>query len=735
MKSEKLSIRPYARLLTMLGDQLISNERTALIELIKNAYDADADWVNVRLKEFNADMSANEHSSIVVEDNGCGMTPEVIRESWMNPAAPHKYIQKKEGKTSTPGKGRIIQGEKGIGRFAILKLGNVITVTTRTDKSPFESALKYDFAKYDDDFTEESEKAKELFLDQIEIDYSEISPPKAIETVSGTAIEIRNLKGTWSESIIDGLKKDVASLTDPVSKLSASTAAEDFKISIIFNEERESIQEESADTLKALIENNAVLKIQGEFNSQTNAFIFTNNSDERSKKEISLNDSKIRGLWIWRQRFGNANPEDQHRHYKCGSFKFHFYVFDFSRNISGKHALYQEQKNLLKAHRIYLYRDGVRVFPYGNLDDDWLEIDIARGTGRAGDFFSNDQIIGWVDISQQENSDLRDKTNREGLIKKGDATADFLFLIPTFLSYVKQNPFLQYQQNLKKRNVVAAVRENMVFNLLDDLRKTLESHGHKTESAKVRKIEMEYKRERDYLLQRAETTEDLAGVGLSVETTSHDIMLMMGRARSLAVELAELSRSWGDEIIRRKAESLVETLTKITEGMTDIQSLFKSAKRRRKAMEIEPLLDKIYQLYESLLDNKSIQYEKVVAPGSPLTASTTDGVVMQVLINLFDNASYWLDTVERNQKQIKVTVNGNLGELIFSDNGPGIDEKDASYVFEPFYSGKGQEGRGLGLYIAHQLLERHDYRMSIAEGSRRYLPGANFVVNFVKEES
>ena len=73
--------------------------------------------------------------------------------------------------------------------------------------------------------------------------------------------------------------------------------------------------------------------------------------------------------------------------------------------------------------------------------------------------------------------------------------------------------------------------------------------------------------------------------------------------------------------------------------------------------------------------------------------------------------------------------------MIFSDNGPGVDKEDAPYIFEPFYSGKGEEGRGLGLYIARQLLERNDYSIELARlKSEKILPGANFVVNFVAED-
>ena len=735
MTPEKLPIRPYARLLAMLGDQLIKNERIALVELIKNAYDADADWVEVRFENFNDDMSANEHSSIVVEDNGSGMTPEDIRQVWMNPATPKKYTRKKEGKRKTPGKNRIIQGEKGIGRFAILKLGKMITVATRTGNSKFESVLEYDFTKFDDDFISERGAPKEIFLDQIEIDYSEATPPEIMTTSQGTVIAIRELKGTWNRSAIEKLRRDVSGLTDPVSRITQRETPDNFQISIVCNGESKPVEDENMEDLKGLIENKPVLKIQGEFSSEKNAFTFTEDEDKNGKAEIKLNDPKIKGLWIWRQRFkSKQNGDKEDRNYECGNFKFHFYIFDFSRGRSGKYELNQKEKNLLKEYRIYLYRDGVRVYPYGDPDDDWLNIDVTRGTGRAGDFFSNAQVIGWVDISQKDNPDLRDKTNREGLIEKGNAVKDFMFLIPTFLSYIKQYPYSRYEQNQRDRNVAKIVQGEIVTNHLADLKEDLDKEGYTAQVREVAKIEKEYKREKDYLVQRAEITEDLAGVGLSVEMTSHDIMLMMGRARDIGKELAKLSRNSGDNKIQQQADMLVGVLTQITDGMQDVQSLFKSAKRRKKNLKIEPILDKIFQLYESLLEKKGIRYEKVVSPGSPLVADTTDGVVMQVLINLFDNASYWLDTIDKKEKEICVTINGTRGELIFSDNGPGVDKEDLPYIFESFYSGKGQEGRGLGLYIARQLLERHDYHISVKDRQKK-LPGVDFVVSFVKEET
>ena len=108
---------------------------------------------------------------------------------------------------------------------------------------------------------------------------------------------------------------------------------------------------------------------------------------------------------------------------------------------------------------------------------------------------------------------------------------------------------------------------------------------------------------------------------------------------------------------------------------------------------------------------------------------------MQVLINLFDNAAYWLETkVPPAPREIRVTLDGDAGELVFADSGPGVDTEDRPYIFEAFFSGKGQEGRGLGLYIARQLLERHGYTIEVVDPRCAALDGANFVMRFVEAD-
>ena len=119
--------------------------------------------------------------------------------------------------------------------------------------------------------------------------------------------------------------------------------------------------------------------------------------------------------------------------------------------------------------------------------------------------------------------------------------------------------------------------------------------------------------------------------------------------------------------------------------------------------------------------------------GSPLVAKCTDADLLQLLINLLDNAIYWLE--EKDNKTVVITLDGNNCKLIFSDSGPGIRDEDKPYIFDAFYSGKGQEGRGLGLYISRKLMERNDYSIELADiDEDKILAGANFVVNFIKQE-
>ncbi len=747
-----LKIRPYARLLTMLGEQLIKNEQIALAELIKNSYDADAEWVKVSFVDFGYDEKKKDifktaDSKIIVEDNGCGMTMDIIEDSWMNPATPNKKSRDVDEIKTTPKKHRIIQGEKGIGRFAILKLGRNIKITTRPEGGLSEYIIDYNLSKYDDDFLTEDKKEKKLFIDDIGIPVSERNPISLVgrkvivnnsvfeqDNDHGTIIEISDLKGDWNFGKIKNVNAESQKLESIFEKIFSEKKKENqIEIGFECNGERLLYSNETIKELSLLLDNSAVLKItngsyvekEGKFTYKINGVPYT----------LPLKDSQISGLTFFKERFTFSNlfGETEIRKSTCGDFKFNFFVFDFAADKESTYYLDKKEKETIKEHRIYLYRDHIRVAPYGDPDNDWLEIDKKRGVGRAGDYLSNDQVVGFVDISKQGNPRLKDKTNREGLIEEGTATRDFIVLLHSFLLFIRQHAYRQYQEKVKQQKEQQINKLRVVDNQFTQLK---ESIGNNSKALAVyNDLYRSYQIEKKFYQNRLDNTEDLAAVGLSVETASHDMLMMLSKGVD-AIDNLIKDIDGGvltAEQIENELHSIRGMFSFVKDQMRDIQLMFKSSKQKRRSIRFEDLLEKVEKIYKRTLIRENIECS-INKIGSPIIVKCTDAVILQLLINLFDNAVYWLATPDITEKKIIITLDGNNQQVIFSDNGPGIRNDDKPFIFEAFYSGK-EDGRGLGLYIARQLLQRMGYSISLAEiPSERVLSGANFVINFVNSD-
>ena len=747
---ENLKIRPYARLLTMLGDQLIKDERIALIELIKNSYDADASWVKVTFENFGENYEVLPESKIIIMDDGEGMTKKTLSTKFLNPATPGKKLKKQ--KNDKTAKGRIIQGEKGIGRFAMLKLGRKIDVISKTLDDDYEHILHYDFSKYDTDFLKENNKEKELFIDDLSVQLEERTPEtfvkqdivlgikKDIQPAKGTVIEISKLNEGWTEEKVKNVANDIVklqSIFDAITNTKQEKVKDNnsFFVYLYKDDDYKNYNENYINDLSVLIDQKTVLRIDdGFFDAETLEYSFKLNG---VPQKISLYDSEIYGIKKFKDYFKYVvdNQLLIKREIECGSFYFSFYVFDFTPTAPAKYLLDDEDKKKIRPHRIYLYRDGIRVYPYGEPEDDWLQIDTLRGTVSAGAFLSNDQVIGVVKISHSQNPRLKDKTNREGLIEDGYATSDFIKLLQVFLTYIRNKPYRQYQINNERRENQKKVVEKQLDSNFSLLREIVKDNKDATE--KLNEIEKDYKAEKQFLVRRAETTENLAGVGLSVETASHDIMRMMGLVLTNIDNLISEIMSVNEidkETLLNELNSMRGSLGFVHAQLKDIQLSFTSSKQRRRNINVKEILDRVSKIYKNTAKKANVSIEVEEIPGSPLVAKTTDAVLLQVLLNLFDNSIYWLGTIDVENKKILITLDGENCKLIFSDNGPGVKNSDLPYIFESFYSGKGEDGRGLGLYIARQLLERNDYSIDYADlSSDKKLSGANFVVSFVSE--
>ena len=740
--SEQIPFKPYARLLTMIGDQLIKNECVAIMELIKNAYDADASWCRVSFEAFGEDGTTTPKSRIVIEDDGCGMTADIIRSAWMAPASPNK---KKSGEArKTPKKHRIMQGEKGIGRFALLKLGAKITVVTRPDGSDFENVLTLDFSSYKDEFTVKDDKPTETLLSDLsgilsERPAAEIIPgpipglfPVLNRGEMGTKIIVECLRHKmWTKALLEQIASDASYLQPLISDVAGGEEDPNQSFQVRFDRNGEGFEASSQDKNKflALLEQNAVLRVtDGRYDNNKNAFCFALNDKQM---EIPFDRFRSYAGKRFSSKWGNES-----RYPQCGSFSFSFFAFDLrvdkEDKETSKYSLDDDDKTIVKKHRIYLYRDGIRVYPYGNPDDDWLQIDVLRGTSKASEFLSNDQVVGWIGITHDGNPEWKDKTSREGLVSEGDAVEDFIETIQMFLKYLRQEPFARYRDDVARRREQRAIRDKKVNATVAALIRHAEKTGNRDVAKLAKSLQIGIDREQRIFQSRIEVMEDLSAVGLSVETASHDLMLMASRANESFDRLTVLTSS-GDkrcEGCYAEIQKMRGELSFIEHRMKDIQSLFRSSKQRMHAVNVKEVFDKVARIYARAYKAAKID---LVVDGDmfPLSVKCTDAILMQTFINLLDNSLYWLtvNDFKGKQRKVRVFIDGTRKVFLFADNGPGIPEENREYVFQAFFSTKDQ-GRGLGLYIARQLLNRCDFSIDFAEKNDRLLEGASFIVDF-----
>ena len=138
-------------------------------------------------------------------------------------------------------------------------------------------------------------------------------------------------------------------------------------------------------------------------------------------------------------------------------------------------------------------------------------------------------------------------------------------------------------------------------------------------------------------------------------------------------------------------------------------------------------------MYSALHEREGIKF--VIDNDSRLKAMSTEAAVLQCLINLVDNATYWLTTTSSHTAKTIRAFTPDDHTLVFTDDGPGVKQLDQEYIFDPFYSGKGDLGKGLGLYIARQNGLRSGFSIELSEISdARRLPGATFAIEFEEVE-
>lgn len=664
-RSGVVEFRPRARLLKLIGSELISDDVLAVTELVKNAHDADASTVVVEFKGVTS--AAGE---IVVRDDGSGMDLDTLLGHWMQPAATSKAKPSSRFTRS----GRRMLGEKGVGRFAADKLGGQLELISRRKGQRDEVVALFDWDAFDNDV---------LLMSEVKSRW-ELRPASVIPK-HGTILRIARPRALWNERMFRRLSTRLSRLRSPFRD------GDNFTIRIESDEFPQYSGELRTDVL-----DRAPYRIEALFDG--NATVETNVNGRRS----------IEHLW-------NGTSD-----LRCGPVKIRIFGFDLETEAVARVGPRMEVRAWLREWSgISVYRDGFRVWPYGEPHDDWLRLD-QRRVNNPVVRLSNNQVVGFVEISRDGNPDLADQTNREGLLhnRAYEDLRRLLYFVLQILEaerQTKRHPTTRIASNPgtqeRSEDSVAAALEKLATKVDTTTRAELLKLAVRARDSVARQ-EALHKR---FL----EGYSDLAALGQAAIGLSRSLQPHLDKLR----QMSDRIREGAGRSTRRSAlaavDQLAETINIVADRLAMVGPMETSANHRRRALDVSSELTVFKELMQPVLGPAGVEMEIGSEAADVVRVEMRPETFHRLLHILATNSLDWLHGIRQPRIRIAARRVEQKCEIIFSDNGPGIPEAAADRVFEPLFSGK-EGGQGMGLTIARSIVKVHGGEIqALTDGRRR----------------
>jgi len=711
-----------AGLIDRLGRELVGKAETALSELVKNAYDADATTVDV---DF-IDTEALE-GTLVIKDNGIGMTLAQLTAGFMTISSTDKVhnpvsIRFKRSKA----------GRKGIGRFATQRLGKKLTIITQTLGSENAIKLVIDWNAYQIDTALSSIKNPFEYL------------PK--ERPEGTTLTIEGLREVWSEKDIKNVYRYVSDLLQPdyISDRSkklglAKQTDETFKVN--FKQILDGQEKIIADPDK-IIFSKALAVIEGYIDKAHDGFCMV------SSTSLDVSDDIIEVAH--NKKYNPEDKEPEKRYLKLNELHFKAYYFIYQReqyytNLS-KIELSSIQKLSSEQAGIRVYRNGFRVLPYGEPNDDWLNID-RRYYNESGTNapFGNRNLFGFVEIIDPSGDLFEETASREGIIDS-DAYRELTDFVHKALEAGRDR--LRYAvQKIKtetKANKESAAAtdepDKTTTEKLDDLEKAVNDITDPTETddAKSKKSKQDAKKaiktikeEVSALMEELGMIRVLAGLGLTIGEFTHEVVQF---SPSILGDLSVLS----NQALNEYGINSLENVKRTIQVFTSYTSYFNSTVSANVSRELKPQkLDEVIVHFKNIIDadlvklgiTLSVEYFGYDLITIPMHASEWSSI----LFNLYTNAKKAMRR-KGDPGKLKMVVgkeNKNI-YLEFADNGDGIPDKNKPRIFEAFFTTSSPvgfdssdneklTGTGLGLKIIKDIIQTYGGTINLIEPEIGYV--------------
>ncbi len=738
LDNENVRFSVDANLVKRLGEQLVAKKTTALSELIKNSYDADASKVGVYFRD-----TERPNGEIIIQDTGSGMTRDQLINGFMRISTSDK-----ENSPNSPIYRRKRAGRKGLGRFAAQKLGKKLKVITRCS-------------------------ANEPFL-ILDIDWEHFAPNKSLIAVSnstkyshedygfdkGTKLVVSDVREAWTKSNIETSFKYASSVIKPATSQD------------LFNDEDPGFSIEFYSYFDLSDEYLPLMNEETEFLSEADASI-----------EAWMSES---GKCMIRILGKNVLVEEELSFQELYSdilrdSKFKFEADYFSLEKGRKHK--KHLPDFLRENGgIKLYRNGFYVSPYGKRFDDWLNLDESSRRRLILPPHANTNFIGMVSVSDSEGRIFDETSSREGLIEN----RAFEILVETMYQIVKQavsfiTPFrgrkVTSNQEFEKEKPI----EEKVEEQVEIVKAAVETIGEEINSSKGNNYNSDEERDAfadsddsnssgEYsefnegaksrfeeeviklelltkeLIDESHMYKVLASTGLAIGEFTHEIQLYLTALRLNTSYLRKASETSPE--LKEKADELESNVGMLV-AYTDFfdGSIRKNSDREKSYFEVRDIINDFFKAMKPTLDRRLYELDITYDSWDIWTKPIHISEISSVLINLFTNSCKAIVRSGNSPGKIGVFVTTTREDIRirFEDNGDGIPTKNWGRIFTPLFTtsvsdktyGSDNEyarGMGLGLTISQQLIEGIDGTISVVEPSNSYNTCIEFVVPRASEE-
>lgn len=704
-ESYNIPIKIHPRAFSAFGEDLITSENVAMIELVKNCYDAYALKAEI---EFGQDSEGD--SFITIADDGCGMTRETIEQAWATIATSYKktqpYISRdftvKDafGRPITVERTRAVSGNKGLGRFSAARLGYEMHIITKHNDDRCIEAF-FDWRSF--------EQATSISDCTIALQYADENYFSDNENRTGTVITIKKLRAEWDETAIGELSTELARLINPFEEVN------DFSILIKSPYTNEAVEIRPNEFI-----NRPIYKIAGNvIEDGTVLWSYYYDSGVKNGQE--------QGRISWTtENYSSAANEP----FKCGPFSFEIRAWDLdpasTEALKGRFQIEKRQirNNIAQYKGISVYRDNVLVLPKSESARDWLGLD-AKRISRVGERLSTSQIVGIINISNKDNPGIKDTTDREKLADNIEYR-QFSDVIINIISILQKERSKEKSEEAPKATLSDIISPLSSKELVREIEQAVEAGKSTTEILQsVHDYDAQNERQLNKLNERLVYYGQTASLGSVAIVIMHEILTGMTAIK----RFLNKAQGYISQFDERTAKYL-EDANKSHKRLLEVTDSFTPLYRRdlRKKSNQCNLLDCVENSIRLIKAKKiSSDIEFVYTVDDAILVQMNEAELQTIFINLFDNACYWIKESKASDRRIVLEVekiDNGRATISVNDTGLGVEPEDAEKIFTPGITAK-PKGIGMGLVIVTELLSAYNGKVGIRYPGN--LQGATFV--------